>query len=1242
MNKHFKLILAGAAIVAGLAGAVSCQDLKGELENLSSKVTNLEGKITALESAINAGELVKDVRSVADGIEVVTGKATYKITNGKDGAAGPAGAAGAAGDAWTIGDDGYWYKNGTKTDYKAIGTDGKDGKDGKDGGSGAAADVIYYVPNGNGTFDKYVNGQRVDYTPVISYLSDAGVTAVKTATQLILNFKDADGNPVSYTMNLLGELKSLVTVPQAYYEGAEAVIYRHMRYQPLDWAAGFGKDHHTANVSDEYQVGRVTPAGPVIVDIYPLMKVQYYVNPENADISNITLSRVLNANTPYYQTRTAASAGFDVQIDHFDVGTINGRRTLDVWYRVQGDAALVDAASAPGAPAVSNISVLALEVTTEGNKVTSDYAAIYKQELNDLRIVDPKAVTKAKFRQGAAAGQHVFRPDPLSVAGTLLNDEHYRRTIYGMNFFPGAALQDPDAWIVKNTDPGNLIVPVPTAAQRDDMRKPNYRDADRERVHFSSDTVVVYSNRNFDLMSIIAAHNWAGANFPYVLPAAAGTGACTLEELTNEALADLGLQWKLETVMNYAAGDPLTYQENFVWLNESGKHVATVDPAVGGSVKFLTHAFTVGDDTPSVASIGRHPVIRVSLIDPNHKDAAGNPNVVEAAYVKVLIVPEDVAPVTSGIPYDFHVLGSEGTLVGGVFTQAVPPTAYPNPIGFNCTNGFNGTTTVQWTNETIYHTYGDKITFHTNYAFNAMNPGDPGYVAYNYAANTGELGTVTEIIIPNPATGATHVINWVLTPDEVWGVASRITEPREVKRHCTYTYAGSVITIELKVKIAPFSSTFNLDWNDNPAQSDYIAQYWIAHNHDAAMAQWDATAYHVATPELGSTDESKCTFVNDINASFITNDGTVAGYPAGTLKVVRDGVALSNIQYFFHGAKNKVNNHTFVKPGDELNKMTNISIRVSADGLTLYAYRGALTAAQQATNTYEQLVAAGVPAANIFPVAIITNAAAAPYNICTYQQNDLAKDLLNTDGFYAYIGATGDICVAPATIHQANITFHGQPYFKADFLRPVSIETTTPAHFIDAVDFGANGSYIRYEDIVRPYDWRLTWNGYDSHFNPSHVNYWNFYGILGATPAPSNFIIHADLAGATCTLGGSGSPIPATIVLQANEINNTAAYALPSWTAPIVLTTANDTDWYTDLAGVNTTVYSYNRTTNTALQYVLTAADIAANKQSNYGWLTYNNNGTAVGAFKITVPMVVFYKWGKLTTKVTIDVDTTI
>ena len=41
------------------------------------------------------------------------------IANGKNGADA---------DVWTIGEkDGYWYKNGVKTEYKAVGVDGAPG-----------------------------------------------------------------------------------------------------------------------------------------------------------------------------------------------------------------------------------------------------------------------------------------------------------------------------------------------------------------------------------------------------------------------------------------------------------------------------------------------------------------------------------------------------------------------------------------------------------------------------------------------------------------------------------------------------------------------------------------------------------------------------------------------------------------------------------------------------------------------------------------------------------------------------------------------------------------------------------------------------------------------------------------------------------------------------------------------------------------------------------------------------------
>ena len=59
--------------------------------------------------------------------------------DGKDGVDGKDGIDGKDGVTPTIeiSEDGYWIINGTKTEYKAIGTDGKDGVDGEDGKDGA-------------------------------------------------------------------------------------------------------------------------------------------------------------------------------------------------------------------------------------------------------------------------------------------------------------------------------------------------------------------------------------------------------------------------------------------------------------------------------------------------------------------------------------------------------------------------------------------------------------------------------------------------------------------------------------------------------------------------------------------------------------------------------------------------------------------------------------------------------------------------------------------------------------------------------------------------------------------------------------------------------------------------------------------------------------------------------------------------------------------------------------------------
>lgn len=60
-------------------------------------------------------------------------------------------------DIWTIGDDGYWYKNGIKTDHKAVGEDGEDGKNGSNGQNYVEQDVTltldYNLPQTLSKFD---------------------------------------------------------------------------------------------------------------------------------------------------------------------------------------------------------------------------------------------------------------------------------------------------------------------------------------------------------------------------------------------------------------------------------------------------------------------------------------------------------------------------------------------------------------------------------------------------------------------------------------------------------------------------------------------------------------------------------------------------------------------------------------------------------------------------------------------------------------------------------------------------------------------------------------------------------------------------------------------------------------------------------------------------------------------------------------------------------------------------------
>ena len=121
-----------------------------------------------------------------------------------------------------------------------------------------------------------------------------------------------------------------------------------------------------------------------------------------------------------------------------------------------------------------------------------------------------------------------------------------------------------------------------------------------DEAHATCDTAVVY-NESLDLKSIVAAHALNG-------------DVC--REFNSGELKEFGLDWKFELVKNYKIGTPVTDQADF----------ATIENGT-----FTPKVFSTGGQ----ASIGRTPIVRVSLM---HGE-----NEVAVAYIKIFIKsPADV------------------------------------------------------------------------------------------------------------------------------------------------------------------------------------------------------------------------------------------------------------------------------------------------------------------------------------------------------------------------------------------------------------------------------------------------------------------------------------------------------------------------------------------------------------------------------------------------------------------------
>lgn len=193
MNKKIlSAILFGALMIGSVGTFTSCKDYDDDIENLQKQIDENAKAIEQINTLISNGSVITNVAKGTDGITITLSNGnSYEIKNGTNGTNAA---------AWTIGSDGYWYKDNVKQDYKAVGKDGADGSDGSEGAAGA--DGCYYVPNAEtGFFDIYNGDGTLKEHTTIAW-KGTGITAVDNGTDVILyNVKMADGTMGQVTIS---------------------------------------------------------------------------------------------------------------------------------------------------------------------------------------------------------------------------------------------------------------------------------------------------------------------------------------------------------------------------------------------------------------------------------------------------------------------------------------------------------------------------------------------------------------------------------------------------------------------------------------------------------------------------------------------------------------------------------------------------------------------------------------------------------------------------------------------------------------------------------------------------------------------------------------------------------------------------------------------------------------------------------------------------------------------------------
>ncbi|MBQ8501305.1 MAG: hypothetical protein IJ494_03220 [Bacteroides sp.] len=388
-KKYLNALLLGAMLTGSVGTFVSCKDYDDDISNLQSQIDATNVTLEKLQKLIDSGSVIESVTSTGSGLSFkMSDGNTYEVkngANGKDGVNGADGKDGANGVdgknavVWTIGEDGYWYQDDVKTEYKAIGadgvngadgtngTDGKDGADGTDGKDGMdGKNGQYYVPNqATGFFEIWQDGKKVSDTEISWQAS--GMSAVLNGNTLTL--AGVDGATSAVTLNLGTALGSVAFVPEAVSTD-------------VPYATTANPFYHLATYLDEtkYNATSLEFIKQSKFDKSNIVELPYRLNPTDAYVEGANLAFINRA----VVTRATADK----------------TNLLNVANKTVKDGSILVGATinASALAASSEYNIAALQVWAGTNPYTSDYVHV-KSTAIDALLVNAKAAAKEQPKE---------------------------------------------------------------------------------------------------------------------------------------------------------------------------------------------------------------------------------------------------------------------------------------------------------------------------------------------------------------------------------------------------------------------------------------------------------------------------------------------------------------------------------------------------------------------------------------------------------------------------------------------------------------------------------------------------------------------------------------------------------------------------------------------------------------------------------------------------------------------------